>query len=62
MIKIIRKLLDICEHKWDIIHNEDISYYETWGNERPENPAYRIRHIILQCEKCGNVKHKKYKR
>ena len=47
-MKWIRRLLGLCEHKWKVI-NEQKCVCADMG------PYTRI---ILQCEKCGNVKGK----
>lgn len=50
MIKFIRKLLGLCDHKWETVekgrlHNADDDSKQIIGD-----------YFILQCTKCGNVK------
>lgn len=47
----IRKLLGICEHHWIIIKNNNLTEA---GNNRVVGLF-----IIMQCSKCGKVKHKR---
>jgi hypothetical protein len=53
MIKIIRKLLGLCEHQWEIFQRVRL-----WDNSvstsRPVGTKYH-----LQCKHCGDVKIKK---
>jgi hypothetical protein len=46
MIKFLRKLLGLCEHKWD-----------TFKEVSLERSSFYAGHIYhLRCEKCGTVK------
>lgn len=45
----IRKFFGLCEHKWVIIQEQCI-----YDNEKDKRP-YKTK-IVLQCEKCGNIK------
>ena len=54
MINFIRKLIGLCEHKWEVrtvvkVFSED------------EKGAPIGAKFILQCEKCGNIKFKHLK-
>jgi hypothetical protein len=53
MIRWIRKMLGVCEHKWTIIRETDV-YEKSISLEMPN-----YRNIVLQCEHCGNIKVKR---
>lgn len=51
IIKKFRESMGICDHHWVIIKNID-SY---------DNPSDKLpyqRRVVLQCDKCGNIKSK----
>ena len=54
MMNVFRKLLGLCEHKWEIIQR--ISVYVTWDGERSPGQLPDHQKIVLQCQKCGDVK------
>ena len=52
MIRWLRKVLGLCEHKWKIIDTIRVRDYrsdQVVGYEK-----------ILQCVNCGNLKHNKF--
>lgn len=50
----LRKLLGLCEHKWEIILQGNIEHHDRSG--------IRIgRYYMLQCKNCGNIKFNKNK-
>ena len=52
MIKWIRTLLGLCDHKWVILREINL-----WRREkRKENEIPMGLEYHLQCEKCGNIK------
>ena len=51
MIDLIRKLFDLCDHKWKIIQEVTVEETDDWGDVCGRYTRYH-----LQCEKCGNVK------
>lgn len=51
MIKFIRSLLGLCDHKWKILNTSDM--YANQYNAMPYARKY-----ALQCEHCGNIKKK----
>jgi hypothetical protein len=51
-MKWIRKLLGLCEHQWKLLNKIQVyDYFYT---------VYIADDYILQCEKCGTVKRKRF--
>lgn len=48
----LKKLLGLCEHKWEIIKEDNIL-------SQNESDVAIGRYYILQCKNCGNIKCKK---
>lgn len=51
----LKKLLGLCEHKWETI--DEYTYY--LYDETGIYILRRSRIYVLKCEKCGNIKKKK---
>ena len=47
MIKLIRKLLGLCDHKWETIRE---------GNLLSKDKTGIGRYYVLRCESCGHIK------
>lgn len=52
MIKYLRTLFGLCDHKWEIINK--ISIFANNYDSMPYATKY-----VLQCEHCGNLKEKR---
>ena len=48
MLAWLRRVLGLCEHKWEVIREIDLM----------DHPGAlpRAKRFILQCERCGNIK------
>jgi hypothetical protein len=54
LIKIIKKLLGICEHNWKFVYVTSMSFYDSYGASKHYNSLQFIANIM--CEKCGRHK------
>lgn len=48
-MKLLRKILGLCDHQWVII--KEVRVFESEHDDRPIGDKY-----ILQCSHCGNIK------
>ena len=58
MIKLLRKILGLCQHEWKI-HRETKVYSDKTTQAQLKNSLPIGEDYTLVCTKCGNIKAKK---
>lgn len=62
MIRIIRKLLGLCDHKYTLIQEREQKHFSHGeSSEKGNIPFSSDLHYISTCDYCGKIKHKKIK-
>ena len=48
------KYKNTCRHKWEKVDEEKV--WKTKPTDPENDPMYVHRYVIMQCNKCGNIK------